>query len=725
MKHEPFTTDCLRPFGQLIVAHTRYDIMRLALQARPRPLLALLLIAVAASACTRTASTTAGASNASQGLPTVGPVQGSVLVVGGGAQGPEIFAKFIELAGGPDALIVEVPTAGGDSVDMATVGRGLRAAGARNVVAYHTVSRVVADADTFVAKIAGAHGVWFGGGRHFRLVNSYAGTKSERAFQAVLDRGGVVGGSSAGASILASYLIRGAPSNDNRIMNHPQYLKGFSYLRNVAIDQHVVARERLSDLHDSVTSRRPDLLGISEDEGTAWLVRGDVGEIIGRNKAFVYNGRDANDAGKPFLTLHPGDQYNLARRRVISRAADVTPLSQKFVDDLFKAYRDSTRGGATVLVAQDGRVLINSAYGIAVQRRFQPETGAPNIALQGLGGVLEAAAIPDSSGRIGAASIRRVLTIGGMQRVLYDSITKSWQGNVDDLYRFEQGRTALRPGVRDTATVIRGFVTETVNGMRRHSAFGTNDGTRSAWVRYPERRTTILVLTNDATADAKGLSQRIADRLFSRTTSSVVLLQPNTSLVGVLGNWTAVSDGGAALKIDGGIWNGAADRARLDSVSRAIFPQSDAKFVTHTTSAAAFPFAIARTASDFSSGTLSVAFKLVGGATDQNAGILFGLRPNGDYHFARYNTKDGNVAVWEYVNGERKVIARGTLEKQLPMNTWHELVVTIKNGTVQATVPGTGMQVKHVFGASVPGRVGVWTKRDAITVFRNFRVSPN
>jgi len=95
----------------------------------------------------------------------------------------------------------------------------------------------------------------------------------------VLARGGVVGGSSAGATILGSYMVRGAPSNDNRIMNHPQYLVGFGYLRGVAIDQHVVARDRLPDLHDSLTSRRPDLLGISEDEGTAWVVQGDRAEI--------------------------------------------------------------------------------------------------------------------------------------------------------------------------------------------------------------------------------------------------------------------------------------------------------------------------------------------------------------------------------------------------------------------------------------------------------------
>jgi cyanophycinase-like exopeptidase len=142
---------------------------------------------------------TAAAPAAAPGAPVVGPARGAVVVVGGGQQGPEVLARFIELAGGPDALIAVVPTAAGDSIDPAADGtRAFRAAGARNVVMYHTTSKAVADADSFVGRIASARGVWFGGGRHFRLVNSYAGTKSQRAFEAVLARGGVVGGSSAG-----------------------------------------------------------------------------------------------------------------------------------------------------------------------------------------------------------------------------------------------------------------------------------------------------------------------------------------------------------------------------------------------------------------------------------------------------------------------------------------------------------------------------------------------
>jgi cyanophycinase len=447
--------------------------------------------------------------------PLVGPEKGSVLVVGGGQQGPEIFAKFIELAGGPDALIVEVPTAGGDSIDLSTVGRGLRAAGAKNVVVYHTTSKAVADADTFVAKIANARGVWFGGGRHYRLVNSYAGTKSQRAFEAVLARGGVVGGSSAGASILASYLVRGAPSNDNRIMNHPQYLTGFGYLRNTAVDQHVVARERLPDLHDSLTIRRKDLLAISEDEGTAWVVRGDTAELIGRGKGFVYNARELTDAGRPFVTLLPGDRFDLGSRRVMSRASSASRLDAAFLDELFGRYASGTRGPLAVMVARDGKVLLNRAYGIPVQPRFTPETAVPLFGLGKLSNVLSAAFAPDSSGRLTAASVRRAQGIGGMQRAQYDTVSTRWIANVDDLYRFELGRFPVRPGARDTVTPPAAFTVDTVLGRVRHAVYGTDDGMRGAWVRFPSERVVILLLTNDPTADAAAMTQRLSERLLA------------------------------------------------------------------------------------------------------------------------------------------------------------------------------------------------------------------
>jgi cyanophycinase len=309
----------------------------------------------------------------------VGPPRGTLVVVGGGSMGPEIYKAFIDAAGGPDATIIDIPNAGGaDSVSPNT-GQPWRTAGAKNVVVRFTRDRRVADSDTFTAVIRRAGGVWFEGGRQFHIVQDYGGTKIERAIMDVLERGGVVGGSSAGASIVGDFMVRGAPSNDNMIMRYPGYERGFGYLRNVGVDQHVVARSRLPDLADSIIPRFPDMLGISVDEGTAWVIRGDTGRIIGRSKAFVYNGADPTDSGSPFLTLLPGDSYNLHTRRVISRAIDRSPLTRAFIESMFAKYTDPAAGGATVLVARDGEVLVDQAFGIPPQPRYMPRTTMPQF----------------------------------------------------------------------------------------------------------------------------------------------------------------------------------------------------------------------------------------------------------------------------------------------------------------------------------------------------------
>jgi cyanophycinase len=471
----------------------------------------------------------------------VGPARGTVIVVGGGSMGPELYQAFIEAAGGPDALIIDVPTAGGAADYPADGGQAWRRAGARNVRVFHTRDRKLADSDSFVAIIKQAGGVWFGGGRQYHLMDAYAGTKTEQAFREVLERGGVVGGSSAGATILGSFLVRGAPSNNNFIMYYPGYEKGFGYLRDVGVDQHVVARERLPDLADSIMPRFPKLLGISEDEGTAWVIKGDTGTIIGRSKAFVYGGKDRNDPGKPFLTLQPGDKYNLATRRVISRAVDASPLKNAFIDDLFRKYRDAAAGGATVLVAQNGNVLIDRSYGIAEQPRYMPTTTVPAFGLAGIGEIFPAicAQLPEppagrgnppndtaAGGRAGRAAnaapltplqtcvTRRVTSTVGMQKT---TATAEGQvmSNVDALYRLALG---LDQGqiVRDTSVAFdaaRGWTADTYRGLNRFGVYGTSDGKRHAFVRIPERRATVIILTNDENADAKAIAERIIDRL--------------------------------------------------------------------------------------------------------------------------------------------------------------------------------------------------------------------
>ena len=149
----------------------------------------------------------------------IGPENGHLVIVGGNLQSEAIYQRIISLAGGPNASIVVIPTAGGDATydQNFTTAVAFREFGATNVTVLHTYDPTVADTDEFIAPLLSATGVFFAGGRQWRLVDAYAGTKTEAAFQSVLDAGGVIGGSSAGASIIGSFLARGDTRN-NTIM---------------------------------------------------------------------------------------------------------------------------------------------------------------------------------------------------------------------------------------------------------------------------------------------------------------------------------------------------------------------------------------------------------------------------------------------------------------------------------------------------------------------------
>ena len=247
---------------------------------------------------------------------TLGPANGSLVIVGGGGMPKVIFDRFFEAAGGRDAKIVVVPTAGSDAdYDESTSSvKMFKRAGATNVHLLHTHDPKVADSDEFVAVLSDAKAVWFGGGRQWRLADAYLGTKTEAAFHDVLKRCGVIGGSSAGATIQASYLVRGAPEG-NHIMMAPGHERGFGYIRNCAIDQHLLARKRENDMLP-VIRKHPHLLGIGIDESTALFVRGNTAEVIGKSKVLFYDIALEKKVGEKFYTtLDPGERYDLKSRR--------------------------------------------------------------------------------------------------------------------------------------------------------------------------------------------------------------------------------------------------------------------------------------------------------------------------------------------------------------------------------------------------------------------------
>lgn len=243
----------------------------------------------------------------------VGPKKGSLVIVGGAMRDEAILERFLDLAGGPDALIVVIPTAGGDEeYDQDWRGlRQFRAAGATNLTVLHTKDRDEANTEEFVEPIREAGGVWFGGGRQWRLADSYLNTKTHEALWELLDRGGVIGGSSAGATIQGSYLARG-DSRTNTIMMG-DHEAGLGFVKNVAIDQHLLRRNRQFDLLE-ITQARPELLGIGIDENTAIVVQGDEFEVIGQSYVVIYDHQRQIDSGGDFYFLGVGDRFNLATR---------------------------------------------------------------------------------------------------------------------------------------------------------------------------------------------------------------------------------------------------------------------------------------------------------------------------------------------------------------------------------------------------------------------------
>ena len=267
--------------------------------------------------------------------PEYGPAKGALVIVGGGAtEGTGIVEKFIQLAGGPEAKFVIVPTAGGNRAQDGTIRvykeedaiapwlkRGLK-----NVKMLHSHDPKVADTEEFAKVLRDANAVWFNGCRQWNIVDSYANTLTYREFHKVLERGGVIGGSSAGATIQGEYLVRGDTSGARVMMTaEPTHQDAFKFLRNVAIDQHINTRNRWDDLIP-VIQKHQKFLGIGLSEGTAIIVTGDTFEVMGKWKVAVHdNARLYQPWEKPYYVLSTGDVYNMKTRRIEKLGIGATP----------------------------------------------------------------------------------------------------------------------------------------------------------------------------------------------------------------------------------------------------------------------------------------------------------------------------------------------------------------------------------------------------------------
>lgn len=252
---------------------------------------------------------------------------GNLVIVGGGGMPAGLMEEMVELAGGANAKMVYVPCSESDEVSASQrIVEIWKKMGVKSATFIHTKDREKANSDeVFLAPLRDATGIWFGGGRQWNLADSYFGTEAHRLMKEVLSRGGVIGGSSAGASIQARYMCRANPVANFDIMA-PGYERGLGFISGVAIDQHFSQRRRQRDM-TSLVNCYPQLLGIGIDEATAIVVSRSNARVVGRGKVHFYDRQIPVIPGEDdFIALKEGAVFDLADRVVVAESNELQPV---------------------------------------------------------------------------------------------------------------------------------------------------------------------------------------------------------------------------------------------------------------------------------------------------------------------------------------------------------------------------------------------------------------
>lgn len=257
----------------------------------------------------------------------IGPEKGHLVIAGGGSS-TGAMQKLIALTRKPNPKIVIVTSAEDDDHQNPAFylkqKKLFQDLGMTEPEIFHTRNLDSANSRTFTQKIFSADAVWFTGGRQWRLADSYLNTLAFEGFKEVLRKGGVLGGTSAGATIMGSFLVRG-DTRTNQIMEGDHTL-GFGFVSNTAIDQHVLQRNRHFDLLE-IRAKYPMVLGIGIDEGTFVVVNRNRMDVYGNHYVAIFDGtfwrRETNEVtvlpatSERFYFLKNGDHYDLLQRKVV------------------------------------------------------------------------------------------------------------------------------------------------------------------------------------------------------------------------------------------------------------------------------------------------------------------------------------------------------------------------------------------------------------------------
>ena len=233
--------------------------------------------------------------------------------------------------------------------------------------------------------------------------------------------------------------------------------------------------------------------------------------------------------------------------------------------------------------------------------------------------------------------------------------------------------------------------------------------------------------------------------------SKEIVGRPPATFEPMVGTWVVTQDGGEkAIMVDGRPWVASKDnptRLLIES-ARKLYGTSNEELMDNAKQFAYYPVAVLKGVGSFSSGTISVKFKTIAGESDRASGILFNVKPNGDWLSVRYNDTENNVALWEFHNGIRRAVRFSDRTKpfMLDRGAWHELKLTVDGASLHAYLdgataleytlgsePGPGRNNAppnpDLFPANNPvlrppvaGRIGLWAKTDSTSLFKDYVV---
>jgi hypothetical protein len=195
------------------------------------------------------------------------------------------------------------------------------------------------------------------------------------------------------------------------------------------------------------------------------------------------------------------------------------------------------------------------------------------------------------------------------------------------------------------------------------------------------------------------------------------------SFVSIVGVWRIESEGGTkVLAVDGRQWKEGQSAAGIADKARALYGERYAEFLDRVQAYAYFPYTVAKDVQDFTNGEIAVRFEGISGRIDQGAGLLFNLKPNGDYLTVRANPLENNLVLWKFEKGKRSSV-KWIRNTPTPSRQWHDLKVRISGAKVEGYLDGK-LYLEHTLPDPVSGRIGLWSKADSHVYFNDFTVTP-